>query len=188
MNNKRIDQVIKRDDCQGKQNDETAQPVRHVNGIAGDETFEKTCSNGKRNGAQEYFETVFEPNFKGIHSRIGFGKQDGSTQDVTCGSFDHDAENFHRSVNPDAANAFPKNTLLKEKILERTQHDGILQRNKKSANASKNSKYVTHHPDFQIIERDAYETPPIASRFVDCNRISRLDVFQSCIDVAVAKD
>ena len=74
MNNKRINQVIKGDNCQGKQNNKTAQPVGHINRIAGDETFEKTRRNSKRNSAQKYFETVFKPNFKRIHSRIGFRK------------------------------------------------------------------------------------------------------------------
>ena len=75
MNNKRIDQIIKRDNRQGKQDNKTAQPIRHINRIASDETFKKTRCNGKRNGAQKYFETVFETNFKGIYSRIGFGKK-----------------------------------------------------------------------------------------------------------------
>lgn len=74
MDNKGINQVIKRDNCQGKQNNKTAQPVGHINRISRDKTFEKTCRNSERYGAQEYFETVFEPNFKGIHSRIGFGE------------------------------------------------------------------------------------------------------------------
>ena len=90
-------------------------------------------------------------------------------------------------MNPDTANAFPKNALLEEKILERTQHDGVLQGNIKSANASKNSKDVAHHPNFQIVESDADETPPIASRFINGHRISRFDVFQSFIDITVAE-
>ena len=72
MNNKWINQVIKRDNCQGKQNNETAQPVGHINRISSDKTFEETCCNSKWNGAQEYFETVFETDFKRIHPRIGF--------------------------------------------------------------------------------------------------------------------
>jgi hypothetical protein len=74
VNNKRINKVIKRDNRQGKQNDETAQPVRHIYRISSDETFEETRCNSEWNGTQEYFETVFETNFKGIHSRIGFRK------------------------------------------------------------------------------------------------------------------
>lgn len=74
MNNKRINQVIKRDNCQGKQNNKTTQPIGHINGITSYETFEKPCCDCKWNGTQKYFETVFETNFKRIHSRIGFRK------------------------------------------------------------------------------------------------------------------
>lgn len=74
VNNKRINQVIKRDNCQSKQNDETAQPVGHINGISGNKTFEKSGCNSERNSTQKYFEAVFEPNFKGIHPRISFRK------------------------------------------------------------------------------------------------------------------
>lgn len=74
VDNKGVDQIVKWNDGQGKQDYKTTQPIGHFDGVARDETFEKTCGNGKGKRAQENFKTVFKSYFEGIHSGIGSRK------------------------------------------------------------------------------------------------------------------